>query len=73
MSEWIKISERLPEDEKTVLVYREALDDMISAECLILDSGHKRRWFYDSTEFFAGMDLVTHWMSLPPAPPKEGE
>lgn len=69
--EWIKTSERLPEDEKTVLVYREALNDIIFAECLVLDSGHKRRWYYDRTEFFAGKDLVTHWQPLPKPPTEE--
>ena len=71
MSEWIKVSERLPEKSshndhsKSVLVFRE------SNKCqnvATYDTMNKV-WFC----FFSGWEIgaVTHWMPLPAAPEAE--
>ena len=72
MSDWIKCSDRLPEHDAQVLVYRgDSIGDIFLAECLILDGGHKRRWLYGGTEYFAGHDNITHWTPLPNPPTEE--
>lgn len=64
---WISAKERLPEDDRTVLLWfggEEAATGYLS------NIGVPRRWFYiDESIVFAA---VTHWMELP-APPQFDE
>lgn len=67
--EWIKCSERLPEEQIDVLVA--CVDEgnsFIAIDHLAQDR------FTDGTPliWYCAGDIVTHWMPLP-EPPKEGE
>ena len=63
---WIPVTERLPAEEKRVLVYRmDAVDMYTEIDTDLLRKGKWVRWGRD----------VTHWMPLPDRPeePKEGK
>ena len=66
MDKWIPVSERLPEDGQSVLVY-----DRIISGCAVV-TYEKGKWKYyefeHSVEFFK--DIFTYWMPLP-LPPEE--
>ena len=65
MSEWIPVTERLPEHLTSVIVHRkdggifiwEYFDTSSTDEC----------WIDDSMNVYSFYD-VTHWMPLPPLP-----
>ena len=69
MSEWIKCSERLPENEQVVLAYDD--DIFLLTFKQTTDGRHKKHggYFYssDDGEFF---DEIKYWQPLPP-PPKD--
>lgn len=60
--QWIPCSERLPEDEETVLTYKNGRFEVQEYE--------KRRNGWISIGWFWSLATVTHWMPLP-EPPKE--
>lgn len=69
MSEWIKVSERLPEKWTEVMVWPHPSDQNMTAELR-----HDGEWEYQEYVHHHGWDSVkikapTHWMPLP-APPK---
>lgn len=66
MTEWIKCSERLPEErDGFVLAYLigGTIEQLIWCE---------RGWWECSSGYFCPRDHVTHWMPLPDAPEVEG-
>lgn len=60
MCEWIKCSERMPEELEDVLV-----TDGRSVEVMYLNFG---LWYVTSTDSAICGDEVTHWMPLPEPP-----
>lgn len=67
LKRWIPVSERLPEEGQSVIVY-----DRIASGCEVVTygSGEWKYWeFHHSVKFFK--DIFTHWMPLPQPP--EGE
>ncbi|EPG6560371.1 DUF551 domain-containing protein [Morganella morganii] len=62
---WIKCSERMPEDETTVLVFGNGIT-------WIADVDHGGRFYPDEFTFERTIlaDEITHWMMLP-QPPEE--
>ena len=66
---WIPVEERLPEQENTQVL-------MTDGECHYISSRNNMVRFLDCEGIFipgkAGAGVkVTHWMPLPPSPPKE--
>lgn len=60
MSEWINVSDRLPDDCEKVLVYGKSGKQNVA------------RYFARREAFIGcGNFSVTHWMPLPPPPTKE--
>jgi len=56
---WISVTEKLPEDGRTVLTYTMG--------------GNIEVYLYDSTTYQPSWYAVTHWMPLPKPPKKEDE
>lgn len=66
-SEWVKVSERLPNDGRSVLVYA-AIDCLCFTTTGYVESGE---WFLNWVQEIGEPDLVpTYWMPLP-TPPEE--
>ena len=62
VSRWIPVTERLPEDDATVLTYKNGIVEVQKYE--------KRRNGWICKGWFWSLANVTHWMPLP-EPPKE--
>jgi hypothetical protein len=71
MSDWIPRIERMPEDDKYVLVA--LARDIVYSGDSDLDVMHwspdLEAW-HDGSEIYIGLDKVTHWMALPILPPE---
>lgn len=69
MSEWIKCSDRLPENDEEVLVFGK--DGMFCGRyetCAGISYWNSHRW--DHTECMVEFEPVTHWMPFPNPPEK---
>ena len=69
MSEWIKVEDRLPENEGTYLVYKKRCGRVISGD--YHDIGHY--WANHTQDGYHWVNLhedeiVTHWQPLPEPP-----
>lgn len=68
---WIKLNDRLPERGEKVLVYFEAIDNILIGRRMN-DSDGKDVWtvFYSDGEkpLLRGSEIITDWMKLPDAP-----
>lgn len=68
---WIKCSDRLPEDDKTVLAYIKN-EGIYFGNFSIKGFSDDTFGFYAATtgssEWFYDIDLITHWMPLPEKP-----
>ncbi len=70
--DWIRCSDRLPEECVDVLVYRKH-NNPISAFLIIDVEGEHLEWRvndWDESEQALSLSFVTHWMPLP-EPPKD--
>lgn len=67
MAKWISISKRLPEECVPVLVLIPDQDDHMC----VATWERKEGWYLDYTGE-AIIDEITHWISLPNIPAKEG-
>ncbi len=67
MGEWIKVSERLPEENTEVLAYCTELKHKV--QVLTFDE-NKLWWDYYRQNGRAKYWGVTHWQPLPPPPPE---
>lgn len=66
MSEWIKCSERMPEDYLPVL----AFFDGLTTRLVYFDSTSKCWWLADNPSYIGDFS-PSHWMPLPPPPREE--
>lgn len=76
-NEWIKVTDRLPDENVNVLAV-ESGQLKIMALCYIADDDNNMNWFwgqsYDGLDGDAYVDddyEVTHWMPLPEKPKSE--
>lgn len=69
MTEWIKCSDRLPEEFTAVLVYFKTGGITV---CELREKElHPRRWYivdFDEGDLDYRMDDITHWAKLPEPP-----
>jgi len=68
-NKWININDKLPEWEKTVLIYKHSLKLSPGMTGKLISIGKDGPFFADGSCSIQG---ITHWMKLP-APPKEEE
>jgi hypothetical protein len=64
MAEWFSVKEKLPEDDRNVLVYDDNDDEFYIA----WHEEYNNRWYSQKSERLYG---VTHWMWLPQLPKGE--
>lgn len=70
MAEWITVKDRLPETNRTVLVYMPELFNNIRT------AFYARYWSENDEDWHEGWSTnmtVTHWMPLPEPPEEEDE
>lgn len=72
VQKWIPVSERLPQPNRYVLVYRPNMAMQILVDEYVMYYDDDENW-HEGWEFYGkdsyGNDLVTHWMQMP-RPPK---
>ena len=61
---WIPVTDRLPDEDETVLIYAPTSDEPIWLGYLIGDTG---RW-YDVDGYHLTPRAVTHWAAIPKGP-----
>lgn len=60
--EWIKCSDRMPDDEQEVIVY-DAIRGKVQSGMIYFDGE-----FVDFNEYYYRVSSPTHWQPLPPPP-----
>ena len=66
--EWVKTANRLPEEQKEVLIYLPEYDSVEMASLFTIPSMNLREWVQNEDAYM--LDEVSYWMPLP-EPPKE--
>lgn len=66
--EWVKTANRLPEEQKEVLIYLPEYDSVEIAALFEIPSMNLREWTQNEDAYM--LDEVSHWMPLP-EPPEE--
>lgn len=66
--QWISVEDRLPEEQKEVLIYLPEYDSVEMASLFTIPSMNLREWAQNEDAFM--FDEVSYWMPLP-EPPKE--
>src|SRR5271166_3270104 len=66
MTEWIKCSERLPEDYQSVLAWIIPINTMVV--CYFTKKDGKLVWAVPYSHSWWDLDLVSYWHSLPQPP-----
>lgn len=69
VDDWIPCSERMPEREVNVLIYVSCWKDIPDQVAHMQYDGIM--WELSDEEYYFPQEDVTHWMPLPPDPPKE--
>ena len=67
-AQWISVEERLPEEQKEVLIYLPEYDSVEMAALFTIPSMNLREWAQNEDAYM--LDEVSYWMPLP-EPPKE--
>ena len=72
---WISVKDRLPEPKTWVLAYIKYPSPVFEIERGVHKTGNIKKLFYDGfcdalSNYPYGSGKVTHWMPLPPEPPK---
>ena len=65
---WIKCSERMPEERKRILIYTEN-KNIIIGYVKNINTDDKSEYFVESSCF--SWDGMTHWQPLPTTPPED--
>lgn len=68
MSEWINVKDRLPENEKFVLVCN--ADDAEPQDLITISLFFNKKFFATEHDNNSIYEYVTHWMPLPEPPAK---
>ena len=66
--QWIRVEERLPEEQKEVLIYLPEYDSVEMAALFTIPSMNLREWAQNEDAYM--LNEVSYWMPLP-EPPKE--
>ena len=66
--QWISVKDRLPEEQKEVLIYLPEYDSVEVAALFTIPSMNLREWAQNEDAYM--LNEVSHWMPLP-EPPKE--
>lgn len=66
--QWISVKDRLPEEQKEVLIYLPEYDSVEMASLFTIPSMNLREWVQNEDAYM--LDEVSYWMPLP-EPPKE--
>lgn len=68
MPQWVSVKDRLPEEQKEVLIYLPEYDSVEMASLFTIPSLNLKEWTQDEDAFM--LDEVSHWMSMPEPPDK---
>lgn len=66
--QWISAEDRLPEEQKEVLIYLPEYDSVEMASLFTIPSMNLREWVQNEDAYM--LDEVSYWMPMP-EPPKE--
>lgn len=66
MPQWIRAEERLPEEQKEVLIYLPEYDSVEMASLFTIPSMKLREWVQNEDSYM--LDEVSYWMPLPEPP-----
>lgn len=69
--QWISVKDRLPEEQKEVLIYLPEYDSVEMASLFTIPSMNLREWVQNEDAYM--LDEVSHWMPLPTNPKDGGE
>ena len=77
MQEWISVTERLPDNKEHDWVLAQVVEDngYMHIPKIMEYRQSKNDWFEETYGWLSehnGAFTVTHWMPIPPEPPKEG-
>ena len=67
--QWVSVKDRLPEEQKEVLIYLPEYDSVETAALFEIPSLNLKEWAQKEDAYM--LNEVSHWMPLP-EPPKEG-
>lgn len=69
--QWISVEDRLPEEQKEVLIYLPEYDSVEMASLFTIPSMNLREWVQNEDAYM--LDEVSYWMPLPTNPKDGGE
>lgn len=70
-TQWISVKDRLPEEQKEVLIYLPEYDSVEMASLFTIPSMNLREWVQNEDAYM--LDEVSYWMPLPTNPKDGGE
>ena len=62
---WIPVTDRLPDDDETVMIYAPTVNEPVWLGCLSGDTG---RWYDVDDSYHMTSRAVTHWATIPKGP-----
>lgn len=66
--QWVSVKDRLPEEQKEVLIYLPEYDSVEMASLFTIPSMNLREWVQNEDAYM--LDEVSYWMPLPEPPDK---